>query len=104
MSEIEEPVLEALKEANRWLRLLAKPRLDECLTQEIRTREDYLTFQESDGRSSRAVAKSANVSRPTVIRRWARWAAAGIVEETETTGRFRKIVDLQDVGFEVPDA
>ena len=104
MSEVNEPQLAALKEMNRWLRLLARPRLDECLSQGIRTSEDYALFQKSDGRSTRDVARATSVSDKTVRSRWAAWVRLGIVEETETAGRFKKILDLSDVGFERPDA
>ena len=104
MSDIEQQIVDRLGETNRWLRILARPALLDALAEGIRTREDYVLFQETDGEAIRDVAARAKVSFARVRGRWALWAQLGLVEETDVAGRFRKVVDLREVGFEIPDA
>ncbi len=96
----EEELLEAARETNRWLRILALPALRERLAAELTKPGLRRVYQESDGRQIREVAASAKVALGTVHRYWQAWAAQGLVEPTQVAGRFRKIVDLRDVGLE----
>jgi len=97
---LEEDLLTAVKETNRWLRIMALPSLREKLAAELGKAELKRIYQESDGRQIREVASSAGVGFGTVQRHWQEWAAQGLVEPTEVSGRFRKIIDLKEVGLE----
>lgn len=96
----EDELLEAARETNRWLRILALPALRDKLAAELTKPGLKRVYQESDGRQIREVATSAKVGSSTVHRNWQAWAAQGLLEPTEVPGRFRKIVDLRDVGLE----
>ena len=98
---LEAELLAEIRQSNRWLRILALPTLREQLEAELSKPELKRIYDESDGRQIREVATAAKVGFGTVQRRWQDWAAKGLVEPTETSGRFRKIVDLKDVGLEV---
>jgi len=97
----EEEMLEATKETNRWLRILALPALRERLSKELSKSEFKHIYEASDGRSIREVAASAKVSVGSVHRYWQVWAAQGLLEPTDSPGRFRRIVSLGEIGLEV---
>lgn len=97
---IEEELLRAVRDTNRWLRILAIPTLREKLIAALTKPELKLVYQMSDGRQSREVGASAKVAHRTVQRYWQEWAAQGLMEPTEIPGRFRKIIDLREVGLE----
>jgi hypothetical protein len=97
---IEEELLKVVRETNRWLRIMAMPLLRERLASVLAKPEMKLVYQNSDGRQMREVASAAKVGHTTVQRYWQDWAAQGLVEPTEVPGRFRKIIDLKEVGLE----
>ena len=99
MAELE-GLLEAIKESNRWLRVLAAPVLRESLEAQFPGRNDRKIYRLSTGGSSREVARAANVDAKTVRIAWKRWSEAGVVVPTDTEGRFQKIVDLKSIGIE----
>jgi hypothetical protein len=96
----EEEMLQATKQTNRWLRILALPALRERLSTELSKPEFRRIYEASDGRPIREVAASAKVSVGSVHRYWQVWAAQGLLEPTESPGRFRKIVNLGEIGLE----
>jgi hypothetical protein len=95
----ESELLAAIQDSNKWLRLLVLPSLRTRLLAELKTPEDHSIYQESDGRSIREVAASAGVGFATVQGRWQEWAKKDMLEKTETPGRFRRIVDLRELGM-----
>ena len=97
---LEEELLKEAKETNRWLRILALPTLRAKLETELSKPGLKRIYQASDGSQIRQVAKAAKVGFGTVHRHWQAWAAQGLVEPTEVAGRFRKIIDLKEVGLE----
>ena len=97
---VEEDLLRAVGETNRWLRIMALPILREKLTEELDKPELRRIYQESDGRPIRDVGKAAGVSHTTVQRHWQVWAAQALMEPTAVGGRYRKIIDLREVGLE----
>ena len=97
---LEDELLRSVKETNRWLRIMALPVLREKLTAELTKPELRRLYQQTDGRQIREVASSAKVGFGTVQRHWQSWAAQGLVEPTEVAGRFRKIIDLKEIGLE----
>jgi transposase len=96
----EQELLDSVKETNRWLRILALPTLREKLASELNKPELRRIYQASDGRQIREVAASAKAGFGTVQRYWQAWAAQGLVEPAGVPGRFRKIIDLREVGLE----
>jgi hypothetical protein len=94
-------VLDEIREANRWLRVLAAPLLRERLEEQLRTATERKIYQASVGGGGREVGRAAGVSQPTVSAAWRRWASAGIVAPTDTPGRYQRLVDLESLGIEV---
>jgi len=85
------------------LRMLAWPALSDALRNALRTAEEVRVYRESDGRASRDVAAAAGVSHTTVHNYWRRWARAGLVEAAGAEGRYRHLVDPDDVGIEIQE-
>ena len=96
-------ILKEIRETNKWLRVIATPELRQRLSNEISTPEEYRVYQASQGGSTREVAAQAKVGVATVHAMWARWSAAGILEETTTSGRYVRLVDLKTLGIEAPE-
>lgn len=96
----ENELLQAARESNRWLRILALPMLRDKLEGQLKKPESKRIYQQSDGRTIRDVATAAGVGPSTVHRYWQEWVSQGLVEPTETAGRFRRIIDLKEVGLE----
>lgn len=102
--ELLQELIESQRETNRWLRVLALPALTEALSNSLRNERERRVYQESDGRTSREVGNSVGTSHVTVIGYWGRWATAGIVEQVPgAEGRYRRLVNLSDVGIEVEE-
>lgn len=96
----EQDVVRELETANKWLRILAAPALRGALVDELRKPELARIYQESDGRDIRQVCTAAGVGFGTVQRYWQDWAGKGLMEPADRKGRYRKIVDLKEVGLE----
>ena len=96
----QDDMLAQAQETNRWLRVLALPALREKLRAELDKPELRRLYQESDGRSTRDVASALEVGHATVQRHWQQWAAEGLLEPAGVSGRFRRIIDLREVGME----
>ena len=93
-------IIEELRQANVWLRVLAAPVLRERLAEALDTDTNRRIYQASTGGSGREVAKEAGVSQPTVRTAWQKWAVAGIVMPTDTPGRYERLVDVNSIGLE----
>lgn len=96
----EDAIVRELQIANKWLRVLAVPALRAALVDELTKPELARIYEESDGRDIRHVASSAGVGFGTVQRYWQDWSSKGLMESADRKGRFRKIIDLRDVGLE----
>ena len=96
----QEELLQEVKVTNRWLRILAMPKLREVLDDALSNPQLKRIYQESDGRQIRSVAEAAGAGFGTVQRHWKVWADLGIVEPTQVEGRYRRIVDLKDLEME----
>ncbi len=92
-----------LKEILRWVKIGAIP-LREILLQELRTDQDRLVYEFSDGgNSTRDVEKETGVDHVTVARLWKRWADVGIVEPSDKyQGRYRRVCSLRELAIRVP--
>lgn len=87
-------IRDAIRESNRWLRILATPLVSQRLKAILRKDDEWRVYGASDGRAREQVAESSGVSHGTVSNYWKAWAPLGIVEETETKGRYRKAFDV----------
>ena len=96
----QEELLQEVKATNRWLRVLAMPKLREVLDDALSNPQLKRIYQESDGRQIRSLAKAAGAGFGTVQRHWQAWAAQGLMEPTDVSGRFRKVIDLNEAGLE----
>lgn len=95
-----EGLMESLDEIRRWVKILALPVLREGLAAELGTPESRKVYQLTDGtRTIREVAESAGVGFGTVQRSWQLWASKGLLEPAARQGRFRRIVDLNEIGL-----
>lgn len=97
----QDELVASLAEMKRWLRILALPALRQILEAEIPSQELRRIYQATDGRQIREVAAAASSSFGTVQRYWQIWAGRGLVEPTTRKRRFRRIVDLREVGLPV---
>lgn len=89
-----EEIRDELRQANRWLRILATPLIAERLKTILSKEDEWQVYRASDGRAREQVAQSSGVSHQTVSNYWKAWAPLRIVEETETKGRFRRVFDV----------
>lgn len=95
---------ELLEEILKWTKFNAM-QLKAVLLEELDADEKKLVYENSDGdRSSRDIAKLANVSYKTVQHYWKSWSEIGIVEATEKYrgGRFKKLCSLVELGIAIP--
>jgi transposase len=67
------------------------------------TPQKRAVYQESDGRQIREVATAAHVGFGTVQKYWQDWSGKGLMEATDTAGRYRRVVSLDEIGLEVGD-
>ncbi|MFQ5909408.1 MAG: helix-turn-helix domain-containing protein [Thermoplasmata archaeon] len=97
-------VAQLLEEMLRWVRFQGILKAKEVLLDALKTDEDKIMYQYSDGRSSTEIAKLVRPTPRTVRNYWARWNALGIVEPMSAPGgtRYRRVFSLDDFGIEVP--
>lgn len=95
---------ELLEEILKWTKFNAM-QLKTVLLEKLDTDEKKLIYENSNGdRSSRDIAKLANVSYKTVQNYWKSWSEMGILEATEKYrgGRFKKLCSLVELGIAIP--
>ena len=98
-------MIELLEELVKWTRVTSIPNVKKLLLEILTSPEEKIAYQSSDGRTSRQVAKQANVSQFTVAKWWKKWIKAGIAQPITVKGggrRARRIFSLDDFGIEVP--
>ncbi len=78
--------------------------LRDVLLQELKTDEDKLVYECSDGvGSARDVEHQTGVDHSTVARLWKKWAELGIVEPSERfQGRMKRLCSLRDLAIRLP--
>ncbi len=105
MTDISKELLVTQKEALRWLRVLAIPRLRKTIETTLTKPEEKLVYSLSDGeRSVRTISKKAGVSKGTVSNYWSKWSSLGIVDDAEgVKGRKRHIISLSELGIDIPE-
>jgi|SRR5439155_9166595 len=98
---VEDELLQAVRESNRWLRILALPGLRERLSAALDSDTKRRIYQHSDGRTIREVATASGAGFGTVQRCWQDWSEAVLMDLTETAGRYRRLLSLAEVGLSV---
>jgi len=93
-----------LREILRWARFENFPKLRKILLDTLKTREEKLAYELTDGERSRYdVAKEMNLPDSTIRSWWERWYNLGILEPSgRRKGRPQKIMSLEDMGIEIP--
>jgi hypothetical protein len=99
----QERVIELLEELLKWTRIASIPKVKNTLIDMLPTTEERVAYQQSDGKSSTAVSKLANVSYVTISRWWKRWTKAGMADTTSVRGGKRAVrsFSLEDLGIEL---
>ena len=100
--EGENKVVALLEEILRWIKVTSIPHLKDLL--DSLPPEEKIGYQQSDGRSSREVAKTVNVHFTTVVHWWKKWYTLGITEAMHVKRgvRYRRVFSLEDFDIKVP--
>ena len=93
-------IRDALLENNRLLRILASPLIAERLRMVLHKDEEWSVYRESDGSPRDVVAERSGVSRGTVSKYWKAWLPLDILDETETSGRYRHRYEVDSIVLE----
>jgi len=100
----EDEMIELLEELVKWTKVTSIPHVKKLLLEILETPEEKIAYQFSDGKTSREVAKEANVSVGTISNWWKKWSKAGIAEAISVKGggkRARRLFSLDDFGVEL---
>jgi response regulator of citrate/malate metabolism len=97
-------VIQLLEEMLKWVKFDALQKAKATLSELLRTEAEKLTYEYSDGRTSRELAEIVKVSHVTVSNYWKKWAKYGVLSEVISRGgtRYKKIFNLSDLGIDVP--
>lgn len=101
LKKIEKDVSEQLK----WIRLSGMSQLKTIFEQNMKTIEEKLAYELSDGeRSTRDIEKLTGIGRTKIGDLWKKWYRIGLMERsTKYEGkRMARSFSLQDVGMEIP--
>jgi hypothetical protein len=100
----EDKIIELLEELVKWVKVTSITKVKEVLIGVLKSPEEIVAYQSSDGRASGEVSKEANVSYVTVTLWWKNWIKAGIAEPISARGgqRAKRVFSLDDFGIEVP--
>lgn len=97
-------MVELLEELVKWTKVTSIPKVKAVLKDILTSVEEMVAYQSSDGKSSKEVAKHANVGYVTITKWWKKWIKAGIAEPIPARGGQRaiRIFSLEDFGIELP--
>jgi len=100
----DQAVVELLSEILRWTKIGAL-NLKDSLDQELRTDQQRLAYELSDGnRSTPEIGKLVGVSQRTISGWWQRWRELGFVDPSpKYQGRVQRLCSLQMLGIPVPE-
>lgn len=101
----QERVIKLLEELVKWTKVTSFPKIKGLLLSILDSPEKMVAYQASDGeKTSREVAKIANVTQVTIIKWWKAWIKAGIAEpiSVQRGERAKRFFSLDDFGIEVP--
>lgn len=98
----EDEMIGLLEELVRWTKVTSIPHVKGLL--ESLSDVEKIAYQNSDGRSSRDVAKTVNVHFTTVSQWWRKWYTLGIVEsmQVQRGTRYRRSFSLEDFDIKIP--
>ncbi len=98
-------LLSEMREQTKWLKFLALPALKKSAEESFSTKEQKRIYELSDGKNStndiakRLMDEGLKVSHMTVYNYWKRWFAVGLVVPSKRSGRFEKIIELEDLNL-----
>jgi hypothetical protein len=100
----EKRMVELLEEILKWNKVASIPRVRELLLDTLKTPEQKLAYQLSDGRNRTEVAALSNAGSSTVGEWWELWYKIGIADRKAVQGGFRAVrsFSLEDFGIETP--
>lgn len=89
-------ILEELKKQTTLLQAMTIRALKDIIHEELKSVRDKKIFELSDGqRTTREIAKVVGGSFQAIAEKWKRWAALGLVIESENRkGRYKKFSSL----------
>lgn len=99
-------LLTNVKELVRWSKFSGKKQLKEIITQNLKSDNELLIYEFSDGERSPEISKIVGkVSHSTVATYWNKWNKLGIVETSQKyEGRFQRLCSLEEIGLSIPDS
>jgi hypothetical protein len=89
----------------KWIRVAGMSQLRSIFEQNMKTNEEKLAYELSDGeRSTRDIEKLTGIGRTKIGALWRKWYRMGLMERSAKYEgkRMARSFSLQDVGIEVP--
>ena len=103
-------IADEISEVKFWLKLSGLPFLQRTISECLRSNEEKMVYELSDGvKSTREIStklknRGVSVTHATVANMWRRWAVVGLVEPSrEYKGRFSKVISLESLGVDLPN-
>ncbi len=95
---------ELLREILKWQRFESFPKLRKLLLDNLKTDQEKLVYEDTDGEKSRYdVSSDTGVPESTVKNWWAKWYDLGILQPSgKRKGRPQKLMSLEDMGIDLP--
>lgn len=100
-----ERIARAMEEQLKWTRLAGMSQLKAIFEQNLKTDQDKLVYELSDGeRSTRDIEKLTDVGRTKIGALWKKWYRMGLMERSAKYEgkRMVRTFSLEDVGMEIP--
>jgi len=101
----EDRMIELLEELVKWIKVANIPSVKQLLLDTLQKPEQKIAYHASDGKTTKEVAKVANVSNFTISKWWENWTKVGIAEAVSVRGGGKRAIrsfSLDDFGIEVP--
>lgn len=100
----EDRMIELLEELVKWTKVTSIPKVKELLLEILPKPEHRIAYQASDGKTTKEVANTANVSVFTINKWWEKWTRAAIAKAVPVRGGNRAVrsFSLDDFGIEIP--
>lgn len=102
--EMLERIAKIAEEQLKWTKISGMTQLKSIFEQNLRTDDDKLVYELSDGeRSIRDIEKITSVGRTKIAALWKKWYKMGIMERSEKYEgkRMKKSFSLSEVGIDV---
>lgn len=100
----QDKIIELLGEILKWTKITSIPHVKTLLQEILPSEKEKIAYHYTDGRSSREIAKLADVSLSTVANWWKTWAKVGIVElvNVRRGKRAKRIFSLEEFDIKIP--